>query len=244
MRVRGYVLGAPCWVEVSSPDPVAAQAFYTRLFGWSTARSPAGRPVFLLDGGAVAGVQQGAPAQWLTWFYTFDIEATARDVEAAGGAVLDGPVAAGDDGIGAVFADPAGAVFAAWQQYKFVGAGVANQPGAMCWTELSTPDTEGAGRFYSRVFRWSDRPHEWPADERSVGGIGLAEDDWPSDAAWRVCFLVADCHAAVDAATALGGRVEAGPAAGAGGTVARLADPAGARLTVVEPPPEVLAALL
>src|SRR5829696_10385325 len=30
----GYILGVPCWVDVSEPDPRAALDFYGGLFGW------------------------------------------------------------------------------------------------------------------------------------------------------------------------------------------------------------------
>src|SRR3979490_2846571 len=30
----GYIAGVPCWVDTSQPDPDAAVAFYSGLFGW------------------------------------------------------------------------------------------------------------------------------------------------------------------------------------------------------------------
>ena len=30
----GYIAGVPCWVDTSQPDPEAATAFYSGVFGW------------------------------------------------------------------------------------------------------------------------------------------------------------------------------------------------------------------
>jgi predicted enzyme related to lactoylglutathione lyase len=30
----GYLPGVPCWVDTSQPDPEAAVAFYSGVFGW------------------------------------------------------------------------------------------------------------------------------------------------------------------------------------------------------------------
>src|SRR3954451_5896676 len=39
----GYATGVPCWVAAVHPDPPAAAAFYSELFGWETEdRMPAG----------------------------------------------------------------------------------------------------------------------------------------------------------------------------------------------------------
>jgi uncharacterized protein len=243
MRVRGYAPGTPCWVEVSSPDPVAAQAFYAELFGWTAGASPAGRTTFLLADRVVAGVRPAEAAQWLTYFATDDLASTADTVSAAGGAVLRPPAGNGTDGWAALFADPAGAVFAGWQREAFAGAQVNNEPAAPCWSELSTPDLDRAGTFYSRVFGWSDRPAEWQDDQRSSGGIAVAERPATDNPQWTTCFVVVDCAATAARAAELGGAVLAGPYPGAAGRVVQLADPQGARFAVIEPPPEVLASL-
>jgi uncharacterized protein len=246
MRVRGYAAGTPCLVDASSPDPVAAQGFYGALFGWGVAASPSGCTLFRSGEWVVAGLRQGERAQWLTYFATEDLATTAKAVAAAGGVVLEAPSAVARDGARAVFADPTGATFAAWQRDAFAGVQVNNEPNAMCWSELATRDLASAGTFYNRVFAWSDRPDEWQADPRGTGGIAVAEDRAPAHvpAVWTVCFMVSDCDAAARRAAALGGRVEAGPRTEAAGRVAQLADPHGARFTVIEPVPEVLAALL
>ena len=36
----------------------------------------------------------------------------------------------------------------------FLGAEILNEPGALCWTELTTPDVPAAKSFYSDVLGW------------------------------------------------------------------------------------------
>ena len=33
-ELERYIPGVPCWVDMSSPDPDAALAFYEGVFGW------------------------------------------------------------------------------------------------------------------------------------------------------------------------------------------------------------------
>ena len=33
--VTAYVNGVPSWIDLATPDPEAAQAFYAELFGWT-----------------------------------------------------------------------------------------------------------------------------------------------------------------------------------------------------------------
>ena len=35
MLTTRFVDGAPCWIDVTAPDPEGAASFYRALFGWS-----------------------------------------------------------------------------------------------------------------------------------------------------------------------------------------------------------------
>ena len=59
--MTSYPPGTPNWVDLSSTDVPASQAFYSELFGWEvTERAPAdvngGYWIFTLDGEDVAGL--------------------------------------------------------------------------------------------------------------------------------------------------------------------------------------------
>jgi uncharacterized protein len=81
----GYLPGVPCWVDTSQPDPEAAVAFYSGLFGWEFENAmPAGSATkyFMarLRGGDVAAVgsqpQSGPPtAVWNTYIWVDSADA-------------------------------------------------------------------------------------------------------------------------------------------------------------------------
>jgi len=154
-----YIPGVPCWVDTTQPDPEAAVAFYSGLFGWELENvmppeSP--QPYFIgrLPGGDVAAVSSGEAAAWNTYVWVDDAEATAARVHAAGGTVLMPPGDTGDAGRMAIFADPAGAAFRVWQPGRHRGAAVVNEPGSLNFNDLNTRDVEAAGAFYGAVFGW------------------------------------------------------------------------------------------
>ncbi len=83
------------------------------------------------------------PASWTCYFRTDDIPACLDTVRAAGGLVLMEPTDIADLGQMALCADPEGADFALWYPYHLQGAGVVDEPGAMCWVELAAHDVAG-----------------------------------------------------------------------------------------------------
>jgi predicted enzyme related to lactoylglutathione lyase len=52
------------------------------------------------------------------------------------------------------FSDPSGAVFCVWQAREHRGAQLVNEPGTWNFSELNTPDPEGAKAFYGAAFGW------------------------------------------------------------------------------------------
>lgn len=159
-----YIPGVPCWVDTSQPDPAAAVDFYGGLFGWDLVDSmppdsPGAYFIARLGGGEVAAIgslPDGAPpvAVWNTYVWVVSADATAEKVRAAGGTVLNEPFDVFDAGRMAVFADPEGAVFCAWQPGRHRGATVVNEPGSLNFNTLNTRDPEGAKAFYGAVFDW------------------------------------------------------------------------------------------
>ena len=159
-----YIPGVPCWVDTSQPDPDAAVAFYSRLFGWECEQvMPEGAPgryaIARIRGEDVAGIgsiPEGAPAfaTWNTYIWVDSADETAAAVERAGGRTLAAPFDVFDSGRSAVLADPEGAVFAIWEPRRHRGARIVNEPGAVNFNGLHTRDLEGAKRFYGAVFGW------------------------------------------------------------------------------------------
>ena len=156
----GYIPGVPCWIDTSQPDPEAAVAFYSGLFGWDfedvmPRDAPGGYFVARLRGGEVAAVasqpEDAPPAAWKTYVWADD---GATRVRGAGGSVVTEPFDVMDAGRMAVFADPEGAAFCVWQAKNHRGARIVNEPGSLNFNGLNTHDPKGAGAFYGSVFGW------------------------------------------------------------------------------------------
>jgi len=233
MRIRGFAPSTPCWVELTTADPVRAAGFYAELFGWQVDGDR-----FVLDGRAVAGigpVRPDRPEGWLTYLAAPDLDAAAERVAAAGGHRLAWP----EDRTGArsiIVADAAGAVFGLWQAAGVPGAQVRGEPGAMEWSDLLTDDVDAASAFYGSVFDWS-LTHEFGSGEwltpahDSVAGLVTGRPG----ARWQPSFQVADCTETVDRCTRLGGRVAAGPVEMGLGSYVEMIDPSGAAFAVTAP---------
>jgi predicted enzyme related to lactoylglutathione lyase len=157
----GYIPGVPCWVDTAHPDPDAAVAFYSQLFGWECENVMPGGAYYMarIRGGDVAGigpVPDGAQpmAVWNTYIQVQSADETAAKVQAAGGTTIAEPFDVMEAGRTAVFADPAGAVFYVWEPRRHTGARVVNEHGAVNFNGLATDDLEGAQAFYGSVFGW------------------------------------------------------------------------------------------
>jgi predicted enzyme related to lactoylglutathione lyase len=160
----GYIPGVPCWVDTSQPDPEAAVAFYSALFGWEFEDvMPPGAPgkYFIArirgrDVAAVGSQPEGAPpaALWNTYVWVESADDAAARVSQAGGRVLTEPFDVSDAGRMAVFLDPEGAAFCVWQAKDHKGAQIVNEPGSLNFNGLNTRDTDGAKSFYRSVFGW------------------------------------------------------------------------------------------
>ncbi len=159
-----YIPGVPCWVDTSQPDPQAALAFYSGLFGWEfeniMPESDSGYFVGRIRGGdvgAVAGLAEGAPpvATWNTYIWVDSADETASKVVLAGGTALTEPFDVEEHGRMAVLADPEGAVFCVWEARAHRGATIVNEPGSVNFNGLHTRDLDRAKAFYGEVFGWT-----------------------------------------------------------------------------------------
>jgi len=235
MRIRGFAPSTPCWVELTTPDPVRVAGFYAELFGWQLEGDR-----FLLDGKAVAGIARSRPDRpdgWLTYLATADLESTAAQVYSSYGRSLTVP----EERLGArsvIVADAAGAVFGLWQSTGFAGTQLRGEPGTMAWSDLLTDDVAEATAFYGAVFGWS-LTHEFGSGEwlteahDSVAGLITGR----YGARWQPSFQVADSGAMIDRCAELGGRVIAGPMEMGLGSYVEIIDPAGTPFAITAPVP-------
>jgi uncharacterized protein len=160
----GYPPGVPCWVDTVQPDPDEAIAFYGALLGWQFhERSlPGGSARYFVaqlrgrDVAGIGGQPEGAPPApwWRTYIWVESADEAVAKARDAGGSVLQEPFDVSGAGRMAVLTDPSGAEFGVWEAREHRGAQLVNEPGTWNFSELNTPDPEGAKAFYGAVFDW------------------------------------------------------------------------------------------
>jgi predicted enzyme related to lactoylglutathione lyase len=245
MTVDGFAPGVPNWIDLVTTDPQGARAFYGALLGWEfdIGTAEAGFYTYCTRNGQRAAGMVGVavdtmPTAWTTYMATEDVAATGRRMTDAGGSLLLGPVEAGPAGSVVVCTDPAGAVIGAWQPGEHAGFGILDEPGAVVWSELATPDLAAAVSFYTAVFGY-----QWESDEsgyatfsvdgRTAGGAAQVPG---APATWTPYLGVSDVDDAVAQTRRLGGAVQVGAADSPYGRWARLTDPQGGLFNVLAIP--------
>lgn len=242
--------GAPCWFELSSPDPAAAQSFYAELLGW---RFEGAGPLGLgaaahTEGRRVAGVSEQPPGQqgpafWSVYFRVDDLSAHLSALDEAGGqALMAIPEFDGSAGV-ALVADPAGTAFGVLEYDDDRAMQSFATTGAVHWAELFTGNP-AVRSFYTSVFGWdlpslTDEADQryWAIDQNDFrcGGVFDASEV-AVPAHWEAHIRVEDVDGLVERVRALGGDVLAEPHDSHHGRVGRFIDAQNAAFTLVTPP--------
>jgi len=254
--VQEHHPGKVIWAELVTPDLADAKRFYGGLFGWTFEDIRAGRvkySVARLAGAPVAGLVQRTPPRgrqsqpaWLTFLSIPDVRAAAAVIAAHGGKQLSSPHAYRERGQQAVYADPQGAVFAIMNSRSGDPPDVLAAPGQWIWSALVTRDPGTDAAFYQDVFGYevfdasqageSDADHlVLASEEYARASVNPLPASVPSRPHWVDFVRVTDVAAAVAKAAQLGGRVLVAPRQDRhGGRMALIADPAGARIGLLE----------
>jgi uncharacterized protein len=251
-----HVPGTFSWVELATTDQKAGVTFYRALLGWDVKELPIGPTevysMFTMRGkevGAASTMQpderkMGVPPHWNLYVTVANVDEAAKRAAGLGAKVLAPPFDVMDAGRMAVLQDPTGAVFQIWQPTKSIGAKILNEPGALCWSELTTRDTKAAESFYTALFGWKAK-HSAPAavmeytefsvkDQPSIGMMAMPAHMPPSvPSFWMPYFQVADCDGTAAKAKELGAKVMVGPQdIPSTGRFAIVQDPQGAAFAV------------
>ena len=243
-EVSRHEPGSFCWAELATTDDGSAKKFYTTLFGWGFEDSPAGPGMIytmLKKNGKSVGAlykmrpeQKGMPPNWMTYVTVASADESAKKAKELGGKLTMEPFDVMDVGRMAIIEDQQGARICVWEAKKHIGAEVVNEPGALCWAELDTTDTESAKRFYTGLFGWgakvSETYTEWQQGGTSIGGMMKIPKEWgPVPPNWLVYFAVTDCDATAKKTGELGGEAIVPPTDIPGmGRFSVLRDPQGA----------------
>lgn len=255
---ESHAPGTFSWPELATTDQKAGVAFYRALFGWDLNEQPMGPgeaySMFQMRGKPVGAAynmrpeerQSGAPPHWNAYVTVANVDESTKHAESLGAKVFAPPFNVMDAGRMAVLQDPAGAVFQVWQPNKSIGAMILNEPGALCWTELSTRDTAAAETFYTKLFGWTAKhatgaPMEYTEfnnQGQTAAGMMPMPKEVPAfvSSYWMPYFQVVDADASAVNAKTLGANLMVPPHDIPNvGRFAVIADPQGAVFAVFTP---------
>ena len=243
------------WFDYNAKDPEAAKAFYTETIGWGlTHMEDMDYTIWQAGEAGIGGVMKlaeqaeamGAPSHWLGYVSVPDVDATTATATEAGTTVYVPPTDIPNIGRFSIFADPFGAVVAAYASANPSDEAPAEaSDGHISWTELMTSDLDAAWSFYEKVFGWAKMDAmEMPGagtyqmfgvGERMLGGMMKAPmEGIPPH--WGYYIKVADIHAALKRATDRGATVLNGPMEIPGGDlIANLKDNQGGAFSLHGP---------
>jgi len=123
-----------------------------------------------------------------------------------------------DAGRMAVVQDPSGAIIQLWEAKRSIGAKILGEPGALCWSELTTRDPDAARAFYTALFGWTAKDSDAAAvmqytefSNQGQPGMGMMKmpEHMPAHVPsyWMPYFQVLNCDEATGKATGLGAKV-------------------------------------
>jgi predicted enzyme related to lactoylglutathione lyase len=111
-------------VELNTPDPGKAKAFYSKLFDWQLEEMPnPGEPEHAYTlvkvgegtGGGIMKQIPGGPSGWLAYVAVEDIHASTKKAQELGAQLMKNVTEVPEMGWFSFIRDPAGAVLGLWQ---------------------------------------------------------------------------------------------------------------------------------
>ena len=238
--------GKMVFAGLATPDLVAAERFYADLFGWQFQNAYVRRHLFgeaSINGRAVAAIvqkpmKQGQLPAWRSFLSTEDVEKSAQVAVLHGASMLLEPHEIANLGRDALLADPQGAVFGMLTSSSGDPADTLAAPGEWIWSSLITNDPQTDAAFYKAVFGYDLFDLPGPQDSKHVilasqtyerASVNPIPAKHPAlHPRWISYVRVLDVAATVAKATTLGAHVVVPPREDRGGTIALVADPAGA----------------
>jgi uncharacterized protein len=249
------------WYELMTTDMAGAEKFYRDVVGWGARRQDTPNmpyTIFSMGEPGVAGLMtlpkpaadMGAPPHWTGYISVSDVDAYAKKIPEAGGAIYMPPTDIPGVGRFAVAGDIDGADFVIFKPLEGMMAPDApmGAVGHAGWREFYAGDLEASFAFYSKLFGWTKKEAfdmgpmgkyqlfaTGPGD--SVGGMMTKPPALPR-ASWTYYFNVAGLNDALAKVKAGGGTVAHGPNQVPGGTwTAQCFDPQGAMFALASANP-------
>ena len=245
------------WYDVMTTDCKAAESFYRRAIGWSAKDSgmaDRSYTIFSMGPTTVGGLMpitaearaMGVPPCWTGYVAVDDVDACAKRVKKAGGAVHRAPEDIPGVGRFAVVADPHGAVFIIMKgtsEQEPPAAAEPGTPGHVGWRELHAGDRAGAFAFYAGLFGWTKAEavdmgpmgiyQTFATGGAPCGGMVTKTPDTPAPF-WLYYFNVDALDAALARVKDAGGKIANGPnQVPTGQWIAQCLDPQGAMFAML-----------
>jgi uncharacterized protein len=258
MTSASAVFGKFVWYDQMSNDLPGAEAFYTKVVGWTLAPNTMNqqRYTLLKTGETMIGglmpipedaAHTGVRPAWMGYIAVDDVKSYADRVRAGGGAIHREPTEIPNVGTFAVAADPQGAGFLLFKgnEGDYPPEPNPDKPGCIGWHELHGGDPESAFAFYSGLFGWvkNDAMDMGPMGTyqifttkgRQMGGMMKKTAQEPM-AHWVYYINVEAIDSAVERVKSAGGQVVNGPMEVPGGSwIIQGRDPQGAMFALVAP---------
>ncbi len=232
---KDHFPGKFVWADLFTADPLAAQRFYTGLFGWTAQPiervTPSGTHIYIVLSSAerpIAGIalrpekmKDQVHGRWVGYVSVPDVPAALAAATTGGGRVLFPDKDLPQRGSQAVFIDSEGAILGLIHSTSGDPGEYRPEPGDWTWAELFSRDPQAAGRFYHGVTGWDVLPDRRlnPAgnfvvvsDGYSRAGLVPVPDRPKAHPAWLMFVRVQNVKDAAVRAVALGGRVLVAPA--------------------------------
>ena len=209
--------GRIIWVDLTTPDPQRAKAFYGAVFGWEYAEQDRGADGFyrvvsvggqgfggMLSMAEIGNPDDDVPAHWMPYFYTEQVQ-QVTDRAAELGATVYMPMRE-ISGVCrfSVIGGPQMDTFAPMQPLMEGDPPPDIPPvGGPIWYELVAPDQKAGAKFYTDLFGLTTASAPMPDGEylllkqsgRDIAGVLQAPPDMPV-AGWCPYFRIDDIEAA------------------------------------------------
>jgi|SRR6516225_6326760 len=216
--------GEFCWINMLTPQPEEARAFFGQLLGWSYVELPGVGHVVKVAGHEIGGlfdlagpnVPQRTPPLIGVMVKVESADAMVEKVTSLGGKAKPAFDIMENLRMSVCF-DPNGAEFDVWEPKKGHGTDVdSSLPGAPSWFETMTTDVDRATKFYSALFGWTPRAMPMRGSNYSTFKLGSADVAGMIQITpqmgelrphWVTYFTVKDVAATADDALGLGGKL-------------------------------------
>ncbi|MFH1843703.1 MAG: VOC family protein [bacterium] len=253
-KSHASTLGKVVWYDLMTSDREKALDFYTKLFGWEIeyfessdcGKYPMWKHADKHLGGAMSLPEdEDVPSHWITYVTVADVDVTLEKIKELGGQVCVPATDIPNIGRFAVITDPQGAVISPYTCASLEEQPESAQPvaGQFCWTELSTPNPDGARDFYTAIFGWDSRDMPmgeagtytiFRRGEKDESGMMPTPVGCQAPANWLPYIAVDNTDSVTAAARELGAQVHVEPQDIPDvGRFAVIADPTGASFGII-----------